>query len=267
MPRIRTLKPEIWESEKLGRLSLLARLDFIGLISLADDQGRGRGEPSFLLARLHPYAGDVQLPAMKAAMDELRGAGLAVFYQVAGCSYYAIPTWTENQKIDRPSASKLPTPPEGKQAFAEDSTNLQRTLDEASPLDQGPGTKDQGSGTAEAAYALTEASTKGTNNGAGKTKTEVLAGFEAWYAVYPRKLNRPAAERAWIKLAPSSALQAAMLAAVETQKRLPAWTEKNGQYIPHPASWLHGRRWEDQVAAPTIAANGGKGYDSLIRRA
>jgi len=25
------------------------------------------------------------------------------------------------------------------------------------------------------------------------------------------------------------------------------WTKDNGQYIPHAATWLNGRRWEDEL--------------------
>ena len=38
-----------------------------------------------------------------------------------------------------------------------------------------------------------------------------------------------------------------MLAAIERQKQTAQWKENGGQYIPHPATWLNGRRWEDEV--------------------
>ena len=38
MARIRTIKPSLWDSEKIGRLQDFARLTFIGLISIADDE-------------------------------------------------------------------------------------------------------------------------------------------------------------------------------------------------------------------------------------
>lgn len=34
-PRIRTLKPECWQDEKIGQLSRDARLLFVGLITMA----------------------------------------------------------------------------------------------------------------------------------------------------------------------------------------------------------------------------------------
>lgn len=143
MPRIRTIKPEMWESEKLGRLSVVARLNFVGLISLADDEGRGRGDPAFLLARLHPYSTDVTAETMRVAMAELAESGLVVFYKDGPCSFYSIPTWSENQRINRASVSKLPK-------LTDDSLSPHDILTEPSLStharirDQGPGTKDQG---------------------------------------------------------------------------------------------------------------------------
>ena len=28
------------------------------------------------------------------------------------------------------------------------------------------------------------------------------------------------------------------------------WKDKDLQYIPYPATWLNGRRWEDEIEAP-----------------
>jgi hypothetical protein len=32
------------------------------------------------------------------------------------------------------------------------------------------------------------------------------------------------------------------------------WTKNNGQYIPLPATYLNGRRWEDEPGKPTVEA-------------
>ena len=111
MARIRTIKPELWESEKTGRLSPLARLTFIGLISLADDEGRGRAGIGFLMGRLHPYGVGVTPQLLSESLQEIENVGLAQLYDGAdGCSFYALPGFKDNQKIDRPSPSKLPAP-------------------------------------------------------------------------------------------------------------------------------------------------------------
>jgi len=112
MARIRTIKPEIWTDEKLGTCSILARLNFKGLISLADDEGRGRGSVRGLLSGLHGFTRDVTEEAMDNALGELEAAGMVVFYTIGGQRYYFVKNFAKHQKIDRPSPSKLPPPPE-----------------------------------------------------------------------------------------------------------------------------------------------------------
>jgi hypothetical protein len=57
-PRIRTIKPEMWADEKVGQLSRDARLLFVGLITMADDEGRLRGCPAAILGHVFPYDDD-----------------------------------------------------------------------------------------------------------------------------------------------------------------------------------------------------------------
>ena len=55
MARKRMIDPNIWQSEDFGKLSLLAKIVFIGLFSNADDEGRGRANPVYLKSTLFPY--------------------------------------------------------------------------------------------------------------------------------------------------------------------------------------------------------------------
>ena len=49
-----------------------------------------------------------------------------------------------------------------------------------------------------------------------------------------------------------------IVAAVRAQSSWPEWTKDGGQFIPHAATWLNARRWEDErpgpVASPVRAA-------------
>jgi len=54
MPRIRTVKPEFFDDEKLGTVSRDARLIFIGLLIFADDYGVVKGNSRWLKARIFP---------------------------------------------------------------------------------------------------------------------------------------------------------------------------------------------------------------------
>lgn len=70
-------------------------------------------------------------------------------------------------------------------------------------------------------------------------------GFEIFWKAYPRKEKKPYALKAWKKLKPDKDTLAAMLEAIERKKQSEQWRKDNGQYIPHPATWLNGRCWED----------------------
>jgi hypothetical protein len=77
--------------------------------------------------------------------------------------------------------------------------------------------------------------------------------FEDWYNHYPRKVGRADAISAFMKLNPDDSLVATMIEAVEAQKKQIAWLKDGGSFIPHPATWINGRRWEDEVG-PTVIA-------------
>lgn len=79
----------------------------------------------------------------------------------------------------------------------------------------------------------------------GTTGTDSDVLFDRFWAAYPKKKAKPAARKAWRKLAPDMALCRTMAKALEAQKRSVDWNKDNGQYIPYPATWLNGRRWED----------------------
>lgn len=77
----------------------------------------------------------------------------------------------------------------------------------------------------------------------------VDGGFAAFWEQYPKKVAKPQAIKAWKKIKPAGQLLACLMAALEKQKASADWLKDAGQFIPHPASWLNGRRWEDEAPA------------------
>ncbi|MBN2315941.1 MAG: winged helix-turn-helix transcriptional regulator [Sedimentisphaerales bacterium] len=74
--------------------------------------------------------------------------------------------------------------------------------------------------------------------------------FDRFWAVYPNRVAKKDAEKAWAKLKPSPELGETILAAVERQKLTEQWTKNNGQYIPKPSTYLNGERWKDELPEP-----------------
>jgi hypothetical protein len=75
--------------------------------------------------------------------------------------------------------------------------------------------------------------------------------FQKLWSVYPRHVGKQNAVKAFAKLKPDEALLETMINAILKQKQSAQWSDP--QYIPHPATWLNGHRWEDE---PTKASNG-----------
>ena len=70
--------------------------------------------------------------------------------------------------------------------------------------------------------------------------------FDRFWAAYPRKEAKPKAHDAFIKINPDEELLEKMLTAIEKWKASDQWNENNGQYIPHPTTWLNQQRWNDE---------------------
>jgi hypothetical protein len=109
--RIRTVKPEWLEDEKLGAASDAARVLSLGLVLLADDHGRGRAHEGFVAGHVWPY-GDPRETVRKAseALRELVRCGFIVVYEVRGQSYFEIRNWKKHQKVDHPGKPMVPEP-------------------------------------------------------------------------------------------------------------------------------------------------------------
>ncbi len=123
MARKRMIDPNIWQSEDFSKLSTLGKLVFIGLFSLADDEGRGRSNPVYLKSTLFPYEEGIRSADIDKTLSEISSNMSVIFYSCNGSSYYSLYNWNTWQKIDRPTESKIPE---------YDETTMQRLFDEHS---------------------------------------------------------------------------------------------------------------------------------------
>ncbi|MFF2503525.1 hypothetical protein ACFVTY_09135 [Streptomyces sp. NPDC058067] len=138
-PRIRTFKPETFQSESLARVSVCAERTFFGLISRADDQGRVRDLPAALCGELWAVRGSRTPVEVEDDLIQLTDAELICRYEDGeGKRYLHIVTWHRHQKINRPSRSRLPECP--KHSVAEpklDEVQAHGSTSEPSVNDQG----------------------------------------------------------------------------------------------------------------------------------
>ena len=125
MARKRMIDPNIWQSEDFGKLSNLAKIVFIGLFSLADDEGRGRANPMYLKSTLFPYNEGMRSADIEKALSEISSNMSVIFYSCDGSNYYSLLSWNTFQKIDKATDSKIP-------AFEEDNQEIRRLFVEDS---------------------------------------------------------------------------------------------------------------------------------------
>lgn len=71
--------------------------------------------------------------------------------------------------------------------------------------------------------------------------------FPKFWKMYPNKKGKAAAEKAWKKLKVTADLFGQIAEGLAAQVVCEAWVKDGGQFIPHPATWLNGKRWEDEV--------------------
>lgn len=73
--------------------------------------------------------------------------------------------------------------------------------------------------------------------------------FDRFWRAYPKKVGKDAAKKAFDKRKPDESLLSSMLAAVAIQSNTNDWMKNDGQFIPHPSTWLNEGRWQDEVTA------------------
>lgn len=121
MSRIRSIKPEWLDDERLATASSDARVLSIALILLADDFGNGRASSLILGSRVFPGA---QPERLRDALEELERLSFARTYEADGQRYFNIRNWDKHQRIDNRGKAKVPPPLTTFAEFRGDSRNF-----------------------------------------------------------------------------------------------------------------------------------------------
>lgn len=239
MARIRTIKPDFFTSEDIVLLSPLARLFYIALWCEADKEGRFAWKPKTFKLRYLP--GDNC--DIEALADELLNARLVMLYEGGTLAY--IPSFAKHQHINpRETASVLPDP-----KTAPKRTRAPRVAD-ASPREEDAQGGREGKGSINPLPLSGLGATEDPPPRPAEPKVhEFPPGFDRFWQAYPRKTAKPQAAKAFARLRPDEPLLSRMLAALALQRQSAQWQRDDGQFIPHPSTWLNGRRWEDEVSA------------------
>lgn len=247
MARIRTIKPEFFTSEDIVSLTPFARLFYVSLWCEADREGRLSWKPRTLKMRYFP-ADNIDIESLAA---ELINAGLIEIYEDDGSVYAHIPSFGRHQIINnRESASVLPAPKSMKKHDAS-----------VTRVDASIGNADESSKRQIDASGTRVDATEGKEGRERKERNtrRVILGFDSFWSAYPRKVGKADAEKSFAKLNPDEHLLGVILAAVQRATTRDQWRKDGGQFIPHPATWLNRRGWEDEDvphngAEPTVTS-------------
>lgn len=104
--KIRSIRPEFFADPTMAELSHAARLLYIGLWCLVDDDGRGEWLPKQIDGQIFPLE-DVDIHAL---LEQLVRTARIVRYTDGDREYFHIPTFVEYQRPNRKYDSKLPDP-------------------------------------------------------------------------------------------------------------------------------------------------------------
>lgn len=239
--RIRTIKPDFFTSEDVVALSPMARLCFIALLCAADREGRLEWRPVTIKLRFFP-ADNVDIDALA---SEIEARGMLARYEADGTGYAQVVNFTKHQVVNnREAASIIPAPP----------ADLACPTRQDACLTRGPRVLTRGP---------QKSPTLSGREGKGKEHTHTRASrvrdatddarFARFWSAYPKKVAKADAYKAWNKLTPDEALTDRIVAAVNTATGTEAWRKDDGQFIPHPATFLRGRRFDDEVVPPVAS--------------
>ena len=107
-PRVRTLKPEILDDEKVAPLSDTAFRLFTSLVILADDHGNARADVRWLTGQV--WWAFEEPPNVLLALVELYRSSLIEVYGVRGGTYVHLRGWEKHQRIDNAGKNRVPLP-------------------------------------------------------------------------------------------------------------------------------------------------------------
>lgn len=71
--------------------------------------------------------------------------------------------------------------------------------------------------------------------------------FDDFWAIYPNKKAKKEAMKAWSRIRMTPELWEKIVQSIALYKRCENWLDGGGKFIPHPATWLNGERWDDEI--------------------
>lgn len=119
----RIIKESLCSSEKISSLTDFEFRLWIGLITQADDTGRGDARPAIIKGHIFPLRDRITVKDISGALHGLAAKGCISLYEIDGRSYFWFPSWAKHQRI-RDAKPKFPAPPSEELSFQSENSDL-----------------------------------------------------------------------------------------------------------------------------------------------
>ncbi len=171
--------------------------------------------------RIYPLRPDVTLAKIEKWHSELEENDLLRTWSENGRVFAYFPTWSKHQRIRSRHQRKTPEPPS--------SVVTRCQLTSSDRLNPNP-----------------NPNPNHYNNPSTTPKRvidDVDENFKRFWNIYPRRVGKPQALKAFKKQNPKiEDLEKALAWQVKSEQ----WQKDGNQFVPHPATYLNQRRWEDE---------------------
>ena len=119
----RIIKESLCSSEKISLLTDFEFRLWIGLITQADDTGRGDARPAIIKGHIFPLRDRITVKDISGALHGLAAKSCISLYEIDGRSYFWFPSWAKHQRI-RDAKPKFPAPPSEELSFQSENSDL-----------------------------------------------------------------------------------------------------------------------------------------------
>lgn len=143
--RIRSLKPEFFDSPSTAQAGPWARLLFMGMWCMSDDWGVGPANPKELAASIFPNDDQWTSKELPGLCKEVADSYGVVFYTHRGRRYFQIPTWEDHQITQRRAKRRYPTADDPESVLDQASPELPSIRKEVPCEDKEKSSSEQGS--------------------------------------------------------------------------------------------------------------------------
>ena len=272
------------DSESMAAISAQSERLFIRLIQKADDYGNYHANPALIRSGCFPLMLDTVREAdISRDLAACEKAGLIALYEASEKKFlniknfnqrmrnsrpkYPLPSWQQNDgpTADKPTATRRNSPQlaaSRRKSPPESETDSETDSETNTPQPPTGGEQPEG-GTAKAVvlgedgfdpirFPVMPDPSKAEIEAEMQRGTDLMAQeeeFNVWFDAYPKQTDRHEAARQWLAIRSNRPNLDTLLDLLEAQKSSSQWTRDEGRFVPNPAAYLSGRKWEDKLTA------------------